>query len=244
MNDYSLPWDDLPTAKLRLPKPSPAPDSETPAKYSRLQKAAATKMLRKEKAAVRIAYRETGSDWRWWHLVVHGPSDDVAAFAAVARGPGMIPWRFDGKMLEEDLLAYLYGGDDAPSLSVSECRILTRHFCRAVETRQSRTDTTIRPAILCPLDLHVLLPVPPAILGLGAAHPDADAWLLKHWGVLDQPRQVTVLEGRTAGRRLPQGHVPLVYGFFTEGPAPEAARTALQARWPKLVCRLDRQSLT
>ncbi|MGI4748462.1 MAG: hypothetical protein ACRYFY_20830 [Janthinobacterium lividum] len=62
--------------------------------------------------------------------------------------------------------------------------------------------------------------------------------------MLDQLRQAAVLEGRTAGKRLPPGQVPLVYGFFTEGPAPDSARLTLQERWPTLVFRLDRRPMT
>ncbi len=55
------------------------------------------------------------------------------------------------------------------------------------------------------------------------------------WGALDRPRHAEVLEGWTAGKRLPRGHVPFVLGFFTDGPAPEAVRLALQGLWPTLV---------
>lgn len=83
--------------------------------------------------------------------------------------------------------------------------------------------------------------MPPAILKLGAGEARADAWLRQHWGVLDQPRHAALLEGCTAGKRLPGGHKPIVYGFFTEGPAPEPALRSLRAQWPELTLRLDRQ---
>jgi hypothetical protein len=38
----------------------------------------------------------------------------------------------------------------------------------------------------------------------------------------------------TPGRRLPQGHAAIGYGFFTDGETPQAAIDRLAAIWPGL----------
>ncbi|MGI4803098.1 MAG: hypothetical protein ACRYG8_55495 [Janthinobacterium lividum] len=241
MTAFSLPWDDLPAPQLRPPKSAEEKTERRPP--TRRQKAA-TKQARQDQVDARAVTADTGVIWQWWHLVVHGPAEEVASFAAAARGPGFIPWRIDDGGFEDDVLAFAFGGPARPDLSVADCRILARQFRDAIEARRARNERQADRSTRCPLDLQALLPVPAALLPLGAAHPDAEAWLRRHWGVLDQPRHAEVLEDRTAGKRLPQGHLPLVYGFFTEGPAPEAARLALQERWPMLVFRLDRRPMT
>ena len=71
--------------------------------------------------------------------------------------------------------------------------------------------------------------MPAAILALGPSHPAALAWLSVHWGTTDRLRQVAE---RTPGRRLPQGHVAVGYGFFTAGETPHAAIDRLALDWP------------
>jgi len=39
--------------------------------------------------------------WPYHHLTITGPADDVAAFAVVARGTGVTPWRLDFGVLED-----------------------------------------------------------------------------------------------------------------------------------------------
>ena len=247
MTGFSLPWDDLPPPRRRSPKPV---DGKAAARPPALKQKTGAVQARRDRPDAQTAARttaetiaEAGISWQWWHLVVHGPAEAVALFAAAARGPGFIPWRVDDSGFEEAVVAFAFGGPQRPSLSVAECRILARQFRDAIEARRARNEGQAGRGARCPLDLQALLPVPPAVLRLGAAHPDAQAWLRRHWGVRDQPRHAQALEGRTAGKRLRQGHVPLVYGFFTEGPAPEAARLALQQRWPMLALRLDRRPM-
>ncbi len=242
MTGFHLPWDDLPPPQRRAPAPPPT-DKESEARLPTRRQQAAARQARQDRAGARTA-AGSGISWQWWHLIVHGPAAAVASFADAAHGPGFIPWRVDDSGFEDEVLAFAFGGPERPGLSVAECRILARQFREAIEARHARNGRDPHRNTQCPLDLQALLPVPAALLRLGAAHPEAEAWLRRHWGVVDQPRHAELLEGRTAGRRLPRGHVPLVLGFFTEGPAPEAARLALQVLWPALVFRLDRRPMT
>ncbi|MGI4748461.1 MAG: hypothetical protein ACRYFY_20825 [Janthinobacterium lividum] len=70
-------------------------------------------------------------------------------------------------------MAFAFSGDERPSLSVADCRILARQFREAIEAHRARNDGQPSRRTQCPRDLHALLPVPPALLRHGAAHPDA-----------------------------------------------------------------------
>jgi hypothetical protein len=231
--EFRLPWDDLPAPKARAPKPEQADAQPAPV---RKQSAAKKRSQQTADAA--------GIGWQWWHVVVHGPAEEVTAFAAAAQGPGAIPWPYDGAMLEEEVFLYAIGGAGPRSLSIAECRVQARQFRDAVEARQVQTIRSPESGRRCPFDLHSLLPIPTSILRLGIRNPQAEAWLTENWGVIDQPRQAVILETRTAGKRLPRGHESQVYGFFTEGAAPEPAVIALRQRWDRLAFRLNRQPMT
>jgi hypothetical protein len=197
------------------------------------------------------------ADWLFQHLTVTGPAAIVAAFAAATRGAGVIPWQLDLAGIEEDIFHLAVAQPAAQrNLTVAGCRILARQFRARVELRQARAAERIGRSLLCPFDLHTLLPVPPAILALGPTHPTALGWLRAHWGVTDRLRQVSVLPRPALGRRLPQGHAVHGWGFFTgrppaldvagaapvaapdprhnpcETPAPAVA--AIAAHWPAL----------
>jgi hypothetical protein len=119
-------------------------------------------------------------------------------------------------------------------LSVAGCRILARQFRDRFEAHHARAASLAGRSLACPFDLHVLLPVPPAILQLGPADPAALDWLGQHWGTADRLRQVEVRANATAGRRIPRTHAVIGYGFFTGGDTPRAAVDRLAAAWPGL----------
>jgi hypothetical protein len=178
-------------------------------------------------------------DWLYHHLTISGPADDVAGFAAAARGAGVIPWQLDFAALEEDIFVRAVSQPARRrSLSIEGCRILARQFREKVEIRQAQATALVGQSLACSFDLHTLLPVPDAILSLGPTAPAALAWLRQNWGVSDRLRQVCVRPDASTGRRRPHGHAVIGYGFFTLGESPYAALGTIAARWPGLRCRL------
>lgn len=119
------------------------------------------------------------------------------------------------------------------SLTIEGCRILARQFRERVEAHQARAAALVGNSVRCPFDLHRLLPVPEPILALGPTHPAALAWLAVHWGT-ERVRQVELRGKATMGRRLPNGHAVMGYGFFTLGGTPRPAIDVIAARWPAL----------
>lgn len=190
---------------------------------------------RRPAAPARAAAGAAQSDWLYHHLTISGPADTVAAFAAAARGAGVVPWRLDGAEVEETVfhLALTASRQKERHRTVEGYRILARQFRDRVEAHQARALGSIGQSRACPFDLHTLLPVPAAILALGPADPKALAWLAAHWGT-ERLRQVAVRDHATTGRRLPSGHVVVGYGFFTAGDTPRPAIATLAARWPRL----------
>jgi hypothetical protein len=104
-------------AGAAAPTPKPAGEKTERRPPTRRQKAA-TKQARQDRAAAQAAAADTGIIWQWWHLVVHGPAEAAASFAAAARGPGFIPWRIDDSGFEDDVLAFAFGGPARLDLSV------------------------------------------------------------------------------------------------------------------------------
>jgi hypothetical protein len=173
--------------------------------------------------------------WLYHHLTITGPAEAVVAFAAAARGSGVIPWQLNFDRIEEDVFNLAVAQPrDRRTLTVEGCRILARQFRERVEARQARAAALVGHSRACPFDLHVLLPVPEAILRLGPTDPASLAWLSGHWGVTDGLRQVVERSKPTTGRRLPSGHAVAGYGFFTFGETPHAAVAQVGARWPAL----------
>lgn len=159
----------------------------------------------------------------------------MAGFAAAACGAGVIPWRLDCARIEEDVFNLaVTQPPEQRRLSVAGCRILARQFRARAEAHHDAAISLVGRSRACPLDLHLLLPVPGAILELGPSHPAARAWLTAHWGISDRLRHVIERPDATAGRRLPHGHSVAGYGFFTAGETPHAAVAGLAARWPAL----------
>ena len=218
MSELRLPWDGDPVPAERAP---PWPAIEPPPK--------ARGRRRRVHAAV------AASPWLYHHLTLSGPSSEVAAFAAAARGAGVVPWELDTASIEEDVFNLAVSQPlHRRSLGVEGCRILARQFRQRVEARQARTAALVGVSRSCPLDLPTLLPVPATLLRLGPDHPQALAWLRQSWGTTDTLRQVAERPRPSPGRRLPAGHSVIGYGFFTGGETPDAAVGHLGARWPAL----------
>lgn len=172
--------------------------------------------------------------WLYHHLTISGPPALVTTFSESARGPGVVPWQLDHSAMEEDI--FNLAASQPPyrrTLTIEGCRILARQFRHKVETHQGRAALAGN-SQACPFDLHTLLPVPAAVLQLGATHPQALAWLRENWGTTDRLRHVALRPKPSAGRRLPTGHSVAGYGFFTDRDVPVAAVRQLQARWAGL----------
>jgi len=173
--------------------------------------------------------------WLYHHLTASGPAEPLAGFAAAARGSGVVPWRHDLTVLEEDVFNFAVAQPPAQRrLGVEGCRILARQFRTRVEAHQACAAARVGHSQACPFDLHALLPVPDSVLQRGPADPQALAWLAAHWGVTDRLRHVVLRHNATAGRRLPAGHRVAGYGFFSDGGTPHAALAQLGPRWPAL----------
>jgi hypothetical protein len=207
-----FPWETDPVSLA----PRPKPRGRRPASLTRTAVLAPT----------------TAPDWLYHHLTISGPADGVENFAAAARGAGAVPWRLDGADLEDTVFNLAVAQPArGQKLTVAGCRILARQFRDRVEAHQVRAAARVGHSFLCAFDLHALLPVPDDILQRGPTHPTALAWLAANWGVTDSPRQVSIREKATTGRRLPRGHRVIGYGFFTLGETPEAAIAQLAAQW-------------
>jgi hypothetical protein len=214
--EFRAPWDPVPVVPP-LPSAPPSPPK-------RRGRRPAT-----QAAAVAVA------PWLYHHLTVSGPAEVVTAFAETARGAGIVPWRLEAARLEEDVFNLAASQPAAiRPLTIAGCRILARQFRERVEARAGQAAARAGRSHACPFDLHALLPIPADVLELGLTHPAAQAWLSKHWGLTDSPRQVSARPGATAGRRLPGGHRVLGYSFFTAGETPDVAVAQLRPRWPTL----------
>jgi hypothetical protein len=231
-DSFQFPWDVEPAPSVPPAGSEPEPEAGE-AKQKRRG--------RRPASLIRTALltRTTAPDWLYHHLTTSGPAERVQEFAAAARGAGVVPWRLDGADIEDTVfnLTVSRPGRDR-TLTVEGCRILARQFRDRVEAHQARAAAQVGHSLACPFDLHTLLPVPDDVLELGLTHPTARAWLVANWGVTDSPRQVTVREGATTGRRLPRDHGVISYGFFTRGESPDAAIAQLAGLWPGLRLRL------
>jgi hypothetical protein len=188
--------------------------------------------------------------WTFHRLVVAGPAEDVAVFAAAARGPGFAPWRVDYDRLEED--AFNMTMRESPgrrALSVEGCRIMARQYRENVQAHHALAAQPGR-CVIRPFDLHALLPAPDAILQLGRGHPEAEAWMASNWGA-GELRRVALLKAERLGKALPKGHEKIGFEFFAEDvveamerlrrrrPArPAVAVAQLAFRWPALMFAL------
>ena len=87
----------------------------------------------------------------------------------------------------------------ARSLSLEGSRILAGQLRMAAEERLRLVAERSGESEACPLDLHRLLPVPEAVLGLGPEHPEARRWLWSHWGTTEALRHVVELPAPKRG---------------------------------------------
>lgn len=226
MSDVRLPWDGLPP---RQGKPAPRPAAAEPAE--------GTGRRRRRRGKRRIDPHADPA--AYWHLVVHGPVEEVTGFAEAARGPGSLPWVLDGAAIEEDLFFWAQARREAGGHSVQACRLLVRQLRQAVLAHHRRV-CAATDGRGCPLDFHRLCPLPAALLEDGPAAEAPRAWMRRHWGLDDLPRKVTLLPQATAGRRLPRGHDSVVYGFFAEGWEPAPFLACLTGAFPGLTMRAER----
>ena len=230
MASFQYPWDDAPLSDRQRPAPDPPAGKPRPRGRPRTRASGQPTTV-----AAALPATAAAADWRYHHLTISGPAELVVRFAAAARGSGVIPWQLDFAALEEDIfLRAAAQPAHRRSLTIEGCRILARQFRDRVAAHQARAAALVGHSFVCPFDLHGLLPVPTPILQLGPTHPQALAWLARHWGVIDRLRQVTVLAKPPIGRRLPRGHTVIGYGFFAHGETPQAAVAQLAAVWPAL----------
>jgi hypothetical protein len=186
-----------------------------------------------------------GLDWLYHQLTITGSEEKLAAFAAAARGSGVIPWRLDFNVIEEDIFNMAVAQPlDRRSLDVRGCRLLARQFRERVEAREGRAAALIGNSLACPFDFQILCPIPEAILELGRLHQVALAWLRTHWGTADRLHQIKLLAKPGPGRRLPAGHSVVGYEFLTPDAPPAPAISAIAACWPDLRFRLRHRPTT
>jgi len=228
VSGYRLPWD--PDPDLPIPPARPARKKADPKPRGR----------RPAPARAPSASRHDEGSWVYHRLTVHGPKDDLAGFAEAARGSGIIPWQHDAAVLEEDLFLMLAKQPATDRrLSIEGCHILTRQLALRITTHRVEAAAHAAHSRACPFDLHVLLPVPDDLLRQDATKPAATAWMRQHWGPTDALRKVVVRLGATAGKRLPDAHGVISYGFFSLDGTPSPAVAALERRWPGLVFQLQ-----
>ena len=224
MSEIRSPWDHLPPPVVRERREKPVHDPDAPK----------AELGRKRKSAAK--YRpEAGDDWLFHHLIIVGPSEDIALFQEEARGPGIIPWRLDYAAIEEDIFNLTVS--QPPSVrgvSVEYCRDQARQFVERVQAREARAAELAGRGQNCPFDLQMLLPIPFDILEMGMRHPAAIAWLARHWGTEHRLLQVETSVEARPGRRIPADHRFLGYRFFTVDHAPTAAVEAIAQSRPRL----------
>ncbi len=175
------------------------------------------------------------TDWLFHRLTVSGPAAAVATFRAAASGAGTAPWRLDGDSLEEDWFHLLINPADR-ALSLAGARVLAGQLREAVEHRYAVAVARVGHSRACPFDLHALVPVPVAVLQLGPDHPDALAWLWRHWGTTQALRHVasdTALK-RASTPELAAGEDRLKLNFWSADWTPWRAFERIRADWPTL----------
>jgi hypothetical protein len=164
-------------------------------------------------------------DWLYHTLTASGPAAALAAFREQAAGAGVVPWVYDYDAMEEDWF-YLLLAPPAHlrGISAHGARLLARQLREAVWAEHEHAASLVGVSRACPFDLHRLVPVPFAILRLGADHPDALAWLWENWGTTWALRHVSPLAMPGA----------FGVGFWSADWSPWPALRRIQADWPSL----------
>ena len=177
------------------------------------------------------------TDWLQHRLTISGLEGNVASFRAAAAGAGIIPWQLDLDALAEEWFLLL-AAPPAPqqrTLSLSGARVLAGQLREAVAARQAAACARVGRSRACPFDLHALLPVPDAILRLGADHPQALSWLWQHWGTTEALRHVA--EDPDAARdplHAAAGEAVFRVDFWSADWTPWRALLRLREVWPAL----------
>ena len=160
--DYRTPWDPTPVAASLPPAPPSSP-----------------KRLGRRPATTQAASAEAKLPWLYHHLTISGPADGVTAFAEVARGSGIVPWRLETARLEEDVFNLAASQPSAiRSLTIEGCRILARQFRERVEDRAAQAAALIGrlDGFDGPIDAarRLWAPRPPVCGGGSPNHPKSD----------------------------------------------------------------------
>ena len=173
------------------------------------------------------------TDWLQHRLRISGPAGKLARFRAAAAGAGVIPWQLDFEQLQEDWFHRLMA---APSrtLSASGARILAQQLREASERRHVLAVAQVGRSRACALDLHALCPVPGTVLALGPDHPQALAWLWRHWGTTQALHRVVVLAEPHEPEAVGAGQVVLRVGFWAADWTPWRTLATIAHDWPQL----------
>lgn len=172
------------------------------------------------------------TDWLHHRLTLRAAPDDLAAFRAVARGAGIIPWRLDLDRLEEDWFLRL-AAPETPQphrLSAAGARILAAQLREAVARRYAIAVSAVGVSQACLFDLHALVPVPDEVLALGPDDPRALTWLWEHWGTTAALRHVT----ETTPEKDRLAGATMVLSFWSADWTPWRALARLAEQWPAL----------
>ncbi len=170
-------------------------------------------------------------DWLAHRLWVAGPAALLSAFRAAAAGPGVIPWPLRASELEEGWFGQLVAPPPGRrGISVEGAHVLAGQLAAAAQALQAQAQPS-----LVPLDLHALLPVPPAVLRLGPDAPEADAWLWEHWGTT-WPLRGVAEDAPGAGEqgRPAEARTAACFRFHSADWSPWRALASLRVRWPGL----------
>lgn len=176
------------------------------------------------------------TDWLHHRLTISGPEGTIAALRASGAGAGVIPWQLDLDRMAEDWFHRLLAPSDGTPgrLGAAGARILAAQLREAVERRHQLALSHVGRSRACAFDLHALLPVSDAILRLGPDHPQALAWLWRHWGTTQALRHVTAVPGQPKRSAAAVGQGIWHLRFWSADWTPWRALATLADRWPTL----------